>query len=108
MYSEARCQYCNSEGQSFRVGRPRLASEKLTMGSSGKRPTAKLKVMAKLGENLYLTTKIYRWLSTRSVAPKPKWQTFLSANAEQHAAWREWWQSPQSARWKALEKPPPE
>jgi hypothetical protein len=29
-------------------------------GSHGKRPETKFKVMAKLGENLYKTTKIYR------------------------------------------------
>lgn len=75
------------------------------MGRSGKRPAAKLKVMAKLGENLYRTTKIYRWLAART--PKTKWSTFLMNNAEEQAAFREWWQSPQSERWKSLDKPAP-
>lgn len=74
-------------------------------GSHGKRPETKFKVMAKLGENLYKTTKIYRWLGARSIPPKPKWQGFLANTAEQHAAWREWWASPQSERWKSIEKP---
>ena len=33
--------------------------------ASGKRPAAKLKVMAKLGENIYRTTKIYRMIQVR-------------------------------------------
>ena len=74
-------------------------------GSHGKRPETKFKVMAKLGENLYKTTKIYRWLGARSIPPKPKWQGFLANTAEHHAAWREWWASPQSERWKSIEKP---
>jgi hypothetical protein len=74
--------------------------------ASGKRPLAKFKFMAKLGENLYRTTKIYRMCEARaSGVPKPKWQTFLANTSEQHAAWREWWKSPQSARWKNLERP---
>ena len=32
---------------------------------SGKRPTAKLKVMAKLGKNIFRTTKIFRYLRVR-------------------------------------------
>ena len=74
-------------------------------GSHGKRPETKFKVMAKLGENLYKTTKIYRWLGARSIPPKPKWQGFLANTAEHHAAWREWWASPLSERWKSIEKP---
>jgi hypothetical protein len=78
--------------------------------SSGKRPQAKLKVMAKLGENLYKTTKIYRFLAARRF-PKPKWNTFLNNTSEEYRAWQQWWASPQSARWKNLEQrkaePPP-
>ena len=71
-------------------------------GAHGKRPVAKLKVMAKLGENLYRTTKVFRFCANRA---KPKWLPFLSRNAAQRKAWEEWWQSPQSQRWKDLEKP---
>lgn len=70
--------------------------------SSGKRPQAKLKAMAKLGENLYKTTKIYRYLEARQ-AVKPKWQPFLANTSEEHAAWRKWWNSSQSERWKNLD-----
>ena len=69
-------------------------------GSTGKRPGAKWKVMAKLGENLYGTTKIYRMLAARGGTPKLKWQNFLANTSEHQTAWREWWQSKQSARWK--------
>ena len=70
--------------------------------SSGKRPQAKLKAMAKLGENLYKTTKIYRYLHGRDAAvPKPKWGQFLQNTREEHSAWQTWWNSPQSDRWKA-------
>ena len=80
------------------------------MGKSfggGKRPQAKLKVMAKLGENIYGTTKIFRYLQGREdrlgMRPKPKWETFLTNYPEQYNAWRAWWHSPQSARWKNLD-----
>jgi hypothetical protein len=78
------------------------------MVSGGKRPGAKLKVMAKLGENLYRTTKIFRFCENRLASvgmPKPKWQAFLSKNSAQRKAWQEWWDSPQSQRWKDIEKP---
>ena len=78
--------------------------------ASGKRPSAKFKVMAKLGENIYRTTKIYRYLQAREdygLQPKGKWTTFLSKTAEEHNAWRQWWQSPQSDRWKVKPPPPP-
>ena len=71
--------------------------------SSGKRPQAKLKAMAKLGENLYKTTKIYRYLAGTPLA-KPKWQNFLANTSREHAAWKMWWDSPQSARWKNLDE----
>ena len=75
--------------------------------SSGKRPVAKLRVMAKLGENLYKTTKVFRMIEAQFV-PKPKWNRFIIQNREQHSAWQEWWKSPQSLRWKNLQpKPPP-
>lgn len=72
--------------------------------ASGKRPQAKLKMMAKLGENLYKTTKIYRMVE--SIGQKPKWNNFMVNTAEEHRAWREWWNSPQSTRWKNLEAKP--
>ena len=79
--------------------------------ASGKRPTAKLKVMAKMGENLFRTTKIYRMLAMKPPGTKAKWGTFLQNNQEEYNAWRAWWNSPQSARWKNIEgggaKPPP-
>lgn len=82
--------------------------------ASGKRPTAKLKIMAKLGENLYKTTRIYRYLEgkTQSVA-KPKWRNFLQNNAAEQKVWMDWWRSPQSLRWRGgvedrhRTKPPP-
>ena len=73
---------------------------------SGRRPVAKLKVMAKLGENLYGTTKIYRMLQERQDLRKPdklKWQDFVTNTQEEHAAWRAWWHSSQSNRWKNLQ-----
>ena len=77
----------------------------------GKRPSAKLKVMAKLGENIYRTTKIYRYLKAREdhlgLAPKPKWQTFMTSTSEEYDAWLRWWKSPQSAKWKNLQPTPP-
>lgn len=78
--------------------------------SSGKRPQAKLKVMAKLGENIYHTTKIFRYLQAREdkgLQPKGKWQTYLSNNAQGHETWRQWWNSSQSQRWKNLQPGPP-
>ncbi len=36
-------------------------------------------------------------------SPKPKWGQFLASSKEEYSAWREWWNSPQSARWKNLE-----
>jgi ParB-like chromosome segregation protein Spo0J len=78
----------------------------MVAGAHGKRPGAKLKVMAKLGENLYRTTKVFRFCESRFAGlPKPKWQAFLSKNREQRKAWQEWWNSPQSQRWKDIEKP---
>lgn len=74
-------------------------------GAHGKRPTAKLKVMAKLAENIYKTTKIFRIMESRHDGVKPKWQPFLSRNSAQRAAWQEWWNHPQSQRWRDLEKP---
>jgi len=82
--------------------------------ASGRRPTAKLKIMAKLGENLYKTTRIYRYLEgkTQSVA-KPKWRNFLQNNAAEQKVWMDWWRSPQSLRWRGgvedrhRTKPPP-
>ena len=71
-------------------------------GYHGKRPQAKLKVMAKLGENLYRTTKMFRFLET---LPKGKWQNFLGRNRAQQQAWRTWYNSPQSQRWRDLERP---
>ena len=77
-------------------------------GYHGKRPAAKLKVMAKLAENLYRTTKPFRYCASRiGGGSKPKWGAFLSKNAAQHKAWQEWWNSPQALRWKNLEKPKP-
>ena len=74
---------------------------------SGKRPGAKLKVMAKLGENIYRTTKIFRYIQAREdhlgMRPKEKWTTFLTNNAAEFSTWRDWWRSPQSARWKNLQ-----
>ena len=79
--------------------------------SSGKRPGAKLKVMAKLGENIFRTTKIYRYIQAReehlNLRPKGKWQTFLTSTNAEYAAWREWWGSPQSSRWKNPQPRPP-
>jgi len=71
--------------------------------ASGKRPQAKFKILAKLGENLFRTTRVYRFLAKR---PKPKWGSFLKQNAEEQSAWQEWWNSPQSARWKNWEALP--
>ena len=49
------------------------------MGSSGgKRVQSKLKLMAKLGENLYKTTKVFRMLEAK---PRLKWQRFARNNA---------------------------
>ena len=79
--------------------------------SSGKRPQAKLKVMAKLGENIYRSTKIFRYLQAREeigMAPKAKWQNFLTNNQGELNTWRQWWNSPQSARWKNLQETVPE
>ena len=77
---------------------------------SGKRPQAKLKIMAKLGENIYRTTKIYRMIEAKPNA-KPKWNQFAANTGPEFQAWREWWRSPQSNRWKNLPgdtpKPPP-
>ena len=77
---------------------------------SGKRPTAKLKVMAKLGENIYGTTKIFRYLNAReqhlNEAPKGKWQTFMTNTNEEYEAWHKWWNSKQSERWKNIPNPP--
>ena len=79
--------------------------------ASGKRPTAKLKIMKYLGENIYGTTKIYRYLQAREdhlgLLPKGKWQRFLSNTSEEYNVWRQWWKSPQSARWKNLHNQPP-
>lgn len=70
------------------------------MGSSGgKRVQSKLKLMAKLGENLYKTTKVFRMLEAK---PRLKWQRFARNNAQQQTLWKEWWDSPQSDRWKKL------
>ena len=75
--------------------------------NSGKRPVAKLKTMAKLAENIYGTTKIFRFLQAREDhlgrRAKPKWSNFLTRNAEEYDAWRQWWKSPQSDRWKKIE-----
>ena len=73
--------------------------------ASGKRPQAKLKILAKLGENIYGTTKIYRLFEGRET-PKPKWNNFMQSTAEEHRSWREWWNSPQSERWKNWENKP--
>ena len=67
-----------------------------------------MKLMAKLGENLLRSTKIYRFFDYRQRArlpPKPKWNSFLSnpKNQEEYKAWQQWWASPQSARWKNIE-----
>jgi hypothetical protein len=76
-----------------------------TWGAHGKRPRAKLKIMAKLTENILRTTKVFRFCDRRHGGPKLKWQPFLGRNSAQFSAWREWWNSPQSARWKNLEQP---
>lgn len=77
---------------------------------SGKRPGAKLKVMAKLGENIYGTTKIYRMIQAREdhlgMQPAAKWLNFLGKTSEEYNAFREWWKSPQSSRWKKLQPHP--
>ena len=84
-----------------------LSAEMGKNAASGKRPSAKLKVMAKLGENIYRTTKIFRYLQAREdhlgLRHKSKWQTFMTNNNEEFEAWKAWWRSPQSERWKKIE-----
>ena len=75
--------------------------------SHGKRPSAKIKILASMGENIYRTTKVFRFVDRNGLGPKPKWQGFLGRNAAQHAVWREWWKSPQSERWRNLHKTKP-
>lgn len=74
-------------------------------GGHGKRLSRKLKIMAKLGENLYRTTKVFRFCNSRVGGPKAKWGQFLQRNQQQMQLWKEWWDSPQADRWKALGKP---
>ena len=108
-------------------------------GSGGKRPGSKMKLMAKLGENLYKSTKAFRCAPNdpppcdfpRAPSPRPdsdcartsfasadrarrtrrrmldatpklKWERFLRNNSQQGALWKEWWDHPQSARWKKI------
>lgn len=73
--------------------------------ASGKRPQAKLKVMAKMGENLYRTTKIYRMMERIMPGQKAKWGFFMRATSDEHNAWKEWWNSKQSDRWKNIQMP---
>ena len=56
--------------------------------------------MAKLGENLERSTRVWRLLSKR---PKRKWERFQVQNQAEQALWRRWWDSEQSARWKIEE-----
>jgi len=72
----------------------------------GKRPQARIKLLAKMRDNIYGTTKVFRICERKGLGPKPKWQGFLSRNAAQHQLWKEWWNSPQADRWKNLGKKP--
>mmetsp|Transcript_20128 Transcript_20128/g.61341 ORF Transcript_20128/g.61341 Transcript_20128/m.61341 type:complete len:94 (-) Transcript_20128:83-364(-) len=54
------------------------------MGGKG-RAQAKMKIMAKLGENLYRTTKVFgpMW-------EKQKWQRFRTVERDNIIAWQKW------------------